>query len=633
MKTNPSIRIVCLILAVFLLAPHALAADLNGAADAICNGYRNNASSIPLEQYGLQPDELEELFTRLKNDNRLPWYTDIYTYYTNPATNLVTKMEPKNLDESVYDRVKYEQAVSQVLAEAVFPGMNQWQIALSVHDYLVSHFRYDETYTYYAGYDLLVGETAVCEGYARAYMDILKRAGVEAIYAISEDMNHAWNLVKIGDEWYHVDATWDDPITDSYGRVRHHYFLLDDATFSDADHKHYNWETSQTADSNDLASGVFWLGVESAICYENASVSYLRKTEDTQTRIYRRDEQSAQLTELVCIDEGYIDVGHGRYHYGNYGLSLWNGTLYFSDMKNVYAMNTDGTGLSTIYTYDAEGNNLFISGSFVDDGTIYLTLNDHEYKIHESLEVPVPGAPAHEHSYVETRIEPTCYTDGSVIFSCSCGDSYESETLTATGHSYESTVTREPSATAEGEKTFLCSVCGHSYTEVIPATGSPEPPVTIPVFTDPPHRETRPSNRDDNGGFSGFPLILIILAIPVVVVVLLLILLLTRKKPKKQGASGKSRLPQGTAAPAGYGYGYGSDSPSCNSGYSSGSDGSYGGSGYGSDNSYGGSGYGSDDSYGGSCYGSDNSYGGSGYGSDESYGGSGYGSDDSYGGY
>ena len=41
-----------------------------------------------------------------------------------------------------------------------------------------------------------------------------------------EDEFHAWNLIKIGNEWYNADATWDT-------NGRHEYFLKSDESFSD----------------------------------------------------------------------------------------------------------------------------------------------------------------------------------------------------------------------------------------------------------------------------------------------------------------------------------------------------------------------------------------------------------------
>ena len=53
---------------------------------------------------------------------------------------------------------------------------------------------------------------------------LLDRVGISSIMVTSYDMNHAWNLVNIDNEWYHVDTTWDDPVGYS-GATRHTYFL------------------------------------------------------------------------------------------------------------------------------------------------------------------------------------------------------------------------------------------------------------------------------------------------------------------------------------------------------------------------------------------------------------------------
>ncbi|MDO4618973.1 MAG: hypothetical protein Q4B31_05555 [Clostridia bacterium] len=55
-------------------------------------------------------------------------------------------------------------------------------------------------------------------------------------------------------------------------------------------------------------------------------------------------------------------------------------------------------------------------------------------------------------------------------------------------HTYTETITKEATATEDGEKTFTCSKCGDTYTEVIPATGeaTPEEPTITPEPTETP---------------------------------------------------------------------------------------------------------------------------------------------------
>ncbi len=69
-----------------------------------------------------------------------------------------------------------------------------------------------------------------------------------------------------------------------------------------------------------------------------------------------------------------------------------------------------------------------------------------------------------DHSYRAQITNPaSCETDGIMTYLCSeCGDSY-TELIPATGHSYNAYVTG-PTCTAQGYTTYTCRHCGDSYT-------------------------------------------------------------------------------------------------------------------------------------------------------------------------
>lgn len=72
-----------------------------------------------------------------------------------------------------------------------------------------------------------------------------------------------------------------------------------------------------------------------------------------------------------------------------------------------------------------------------------------------------------KHSFTKTETKASCENDGNITYTCNCGYSY-SETLTATGHTYDDgVITKNPTVNEEGEKTFTCLECGHSYKEPI----------------------------------------------------------------------------------------------------------------------------------------------------------------------
>ena len=57
-------------------------------------------------------------------------------------------------------------------------------------------------------YGVFVNKKAVCAGYAKAMQYLLNRCGIECAYIMSQ--THAWNLVKLEGDYYHLDATWGD---------------------------------------------------------------------------------------------------------------------------------------------------------------------------------------------------------------------------------------------------------------------------------------------------------------------------------------------------------------------------------------------------------------------------------------
>lgn len=77
---------------------------------------------------------------------------------------------------------------------------------------------------------VVLGET-VCAGYAATMQILLNGAGIDAFTVISS--NHAWNVVKLHDIWYNLDATWDDQ--ERYGCI-YMYYNKSDISFTDSSH-------------------------------------------------------------------------------------------------------------------------------------------------------------------------------------------------------------------------------------------------------------------------------------------------------------------------------------------------------------------------------------------------------------
>ena len=465
MKRKVLIALLLVVTVLFAALP-VQGADAQTLEEKILYSYLYE-TEVDISDCNVTETELDETYTALFNAGKLPWYASgAYEYTYDTDTLQVWSFTPQCLDKAEYDRARYEQRLAEILQNAVFEDMSQWQICLSIHDALVVQSQYDKSLTLNKSYDLIVGGTAVCRGYAEAYRELLAQVGIPCVVVRSEEMNHAWNLVYINNNWYHVDVTWADATPDSHGRVSHEYFLLTDAQISAGDDPHYGWETEYTC-TDESYNDAFWKDVDSQICYPDSWTSYLVRREEGTNYICSRDEMTGEETLLHTVELEYIDIGSGSYGYPHVGLSLWNGRLWFSSVDTVYSMNPDGTDVVTEFAYDAPGNGKHIYGCYVVNDTLHLTLRNHEDE-RSSMEVPLADSGYHIHSYTQQEIPPTCLEGGVTVYTCSCGIRAESDRTLPAEHDYQLLDEKKATFFNSGYRTYICSRCEYTDTEPLP---------------------------------------------------------------------------------------------------------------------------------------------------------------------
>ncbi len=98
-----------------------------------------------------------------------------------------------------------------------------------VHDALIQRVDYHAgTAMGQSAYSALVSGRSVCAGYARAFQYLMMELGVPCYYCTGySGEDHAWNIVKLEDGFYNVDATWDDTNPSTYD-----YFNKTDADYA-----------------------------------------------------------------------------------------------------------------------------------------------------------------------------------------------------------------------------------------------------------------------------------------------------------------------------------------------------------------------------------------------------------------
>ena len=145
----------------------------------------------------------------------------------------------------------------------------------------------------------------------------------------------------------------------------------------------------------------------------------------------------------------------------------------------------DGSGYKTIYTTDTS---VTVSINWPGDCTVAVWAYNTKYQNYSSNSSAYfrcNRATTHEHSYDAVVTAPTCTEKGYTTHTCACGDSYVDTYVDALGHAWDNgKVTKEPTETESGVKTFTCTRCGETKTETIPATGSVD---VTEMFTDVSH--------------------------------------------------------------------------------------------------------------------------------------------------
>ena len=122
--------------------------------------------------------------------------------------------------------------VDKIINEKINNNMSDREKIKIIHDYIINNTEYDilknnnindTTYKSNTAYGALIEGYATCNGYSDAMAIFLNKLDI-INYKISND-KHIWNLVYIDGKWYHLDLTWDDPIS-SANTTRDTYFLI-----------------------------------------------------------------------------------------------------------------------------------------------------------------------------------------------------------------------------------------------------------------------------------------------------------------------------------------------------------------------------------------------------------------------
>lgn len=143
-------------------------------------------------------------------------------------------------------------AVDSLLAELDLWEETEYRKIKGLYTWVCENVAYDyglddpdnDSLLKHSTYAALIYKEAVCQGYASLFYRLCLEMGIDCRYitGMSDEEPHAWNITRLNDVYYNMDATWDGGCSDSF-----RYFLCTNDNFA----KHTRNTEYNTADFNE----------------------------------------------------------------------------------------------------------------------------------------------------------------------------------------------------------------------------------------------------------------------------------------------------------------------------------------------------------------------------------------------
>lgn len=333
-----------------------------------------NISNYNSKDYSL------EIANKVVNDNPILNYgyrgtrASISSYAsTGPAVMDINFNYDFTKERMEYMKKASENKAKEIISKVLKTGMSDLEKELALHDYVVNNAKYDaRLYTdnmpseSYLDYGVLIEGVGVCDSYARAMYRLLNTAGIESIYVIGDGVSggqiipHAWNIVKIQDNYYQLDATWNDPVLSSGGdELSYAYFNVTDEKLS----KDHIWDNSKYPKSTD--DRFSYLQDMSYPITSGQDIYYSSNSDNN--RIYKISIDGTNKEKILNDRALFISIYDEWIYFSNYSYGGY-----------IYRVRKDGTGKTKL-------NNRHSTNLRIENGVLYYT--DYETNIDKTMNI------------------------------------------------------------------------------------------------------------------------------------------------------------------------------------------------------------------------------------------------------
>jgi len=171
-----------------------------------------------MEVSTLDTKEIDTVFQCVLLDHPEIFYTDGYTFVKYTLGDEIKRITFSGT--YIYDRQEREELLKQIEAavssvvSGIAPEASDYDKIKYIYETVIEgcEYRLDARDNQNICSVFLYG-SSVCQGYAKAVQLLCGRMGIPATLVtgtVDNGEGHAWNLVRIDGEWYHLDATWGD---------------------------------------------------------------------------------------------------------------------------------------------------------------------------------------------------------------------------------------------------------------------------------------------------------------------------------------------------------------------------------------------------------------------------------------
>ncbi len=383
----------------------------------LIEGWATLASEIDISDLNISRDDIAAMYAKVFFKN--PYYYYLQRSFSGARKGEIMQSVKPKYTETDIEVVKsnwtlIDKAVEEILLY-VSPNMTEFEKVMAVHDYMVNNYTYDAN-DYEQNMLIVIDKKGVCMAYSYAFIHVMNVLGIESYIVTSDNMEHAWNLVRVDGQWYHMDVTWDDISEHFAHNERTHALLSTSAIESEG---HYGFDVS----GFDVDSTLY--DDEDRLSVYTKGMSYFI---DGNSLV---DENGNFICEKLDGGDGFWDIG------GNLGFSKsiyaglceLNGKVYYNTDAGIYAYDPDSK--TTELILEKQG----ICGLYAENNIIRYNKYDMETKFFvESGSIKISDIKLAEPYYENGEAVIRLYNDSNLpLWVISKGDTYQIKKVTEKG--------------------------------------------------------------------------------------------------------------------------------------------------------------------------------------------------------